>query len=207
MLAQEALNTLFQLAVVLIIAGLVYLVAGKKRGKFTNFVGLTAPTGTSMAWALFAAFILAPATIALFYFTPLREAAMADNTIAGRIRGLGLGRETFALIAIIALAKTSLTEEIFFRGLIAKRLIGWLGFTAGNTIHAALFGAIHLLIFVVPGGPAFGPVVAAAFFGITGASGWLMAYLNERVGGGSIAPSWLVHGVANLIAYPVLAFA
>jgi hypothetical protein len=49
-------------------------------------------------------------------------------------------------------------------------------------------------------------VAAAAFFLVTGGSGWIMAWLNERLGNGSIAPSWLMHGLGNAVAYPALAF-
>jgi len=58
----------------------------------------------------------------------------------------------------------------------------------------------------VPGGPVFDPVVAAALFGMTGAAGWVMAWPNERVGDGSTAPSWLMHGLGNAVADPVIAF-
>jgi membrane protease YdiL (CAAX protease family) len=206
MLAQEALNTALQLAAVLVIAVVVYLLAGRNRGGFGTFTGLTWPTAKSMGWALPAALAIIPLTLALFYFTPLREAGAAENTVAGKIRAQGFSGETIAVIALVALAKTSLTEEIFFRGLIAKRLIRWLGFLAGNTLHAVIFGVVHILIFVVPGGPAFSWSIAAAFLGVTGGAGWLMTYLNERTGNGSIAPSWLLHGLSNAIAYPLLAF-
>jgi membrane protease YdiL (CAAX protease family) len=206
MLAQEALNTALQLAAALVIAVVVYLIAGRNRGGFGTFTGLTWPTAKSMGWALATGLVIIPLTLALFYFTPLREAAAAENTIAGKIRAQGFSGATIALVALVALVKTSLTEEIFFRGPVAKRLIRWLGFLAGNTLHAVIFGAVHMLIFVVPGGPAFSWPVAAAAFGVTGGAGWVMACLNERAGNGSIAPSWLLHGVSNAIAYPLLAF-
>jgi membrane protease YdiL (CAAX protease family) len=106
----------------------------------------------------------------------------------------------------VAGVKTALTEEIFFRGLIAKRLISWLGFSVGNLIHALIFGAVHLLIFLIPGGPKFTPLLGAAFLLLPGASGWLMAFANEKAGNGSIAPGWMIHALGNAAAYPILAF-
>jgi membrane protease YdiL (CAAX protease family) len=136
----------------------------------------------------------------------LRNLANGDNTVVGMIRDSGLSAETIGVVLIVAFLKTGLSEEIFFRGLIAKRLIAWLGFPIGNTLQALLFGAVHLLIFVVPGGPAFDPLAATAFVAVTGTAGWVMGWINERLGNGSIAPSWLMHGLGNAIAYPVLAF-
>ncbi|MEM9235012.1 MAG: CPBP family intramembrane glutamic endopeptidase, partial [Pseudomonadota bacterium] len=102
--------------------------------------------------------------------------------------------------------KTALSEEIFFRGLIAKRLINGFGFWTGNTLHALLFGGIHMLIFVVPGGPEFTPLLGATILFLPGLAGWLMAYANERLGNGSIGPGWLIHALGNAISYPILAF-
>jgi hypothetical protein len=48
--------------------------------------------------------------------------------------------------------------------------------------------------------------LAAIVVAMTGLVGWLLGYVNERVGNGSILPSWGAHGATNLIAYGVLAF-
>lgn len=206
MLLQEVINTAVQLTVVLVICTLVWLVFGRKRNGLFAYLGLIPPMARSMTVA-FAIFIAWQAVKVFFYFHPeIREAAAADNTVAGQIRAQGASIETFALILIIALFKTALAEEILFRGLIAKRLINGLGFWAGNTIQAAFFGAIHLLIFVVPGGPDFTPLLAAMFFGLPGMAGWLMGFANEKMGNGSIAPGWLIHALGNATSYPILAF-
>jgi hypothetical protein len=41
---------------------------------------------------------------------------------------------------------------------------------------------------------------------IIGLSGWVSGWLNENQGNGSIIPSWLVHGSANLISSLVVMF-
>jgi membrane protease YdiL (CAAX protease family) len=203
---QELINTAVQLAIVLLVALVVWAIFGRKKSSFPAYVGLTAPTSKAMLWALCATLVLTPLSISAFYFTSLRELASGANTVAGDIRALGLSVETWATILVVAFLKTALSEEIFFRGLIAKRLINALGFGVGNSIHAAIFGAVHLLIFVVPGGPAWDWIAAGAFFGVSALGGWVSAWLNEKVGNGSILPSWLLHGVSNAAAYPILAF-
>lgn len=211
---QELVNTAFQLVVVLIAALLAWLISfvitsvirKREHPNFFRYIGLIAPTPWAMLWSIAACLALIPATIGLFLLPELREMAAGANTVAGKVRASGLNADTIGMIAVMALLKTALSEEIFFRGLIAKRLIAWLGFTAGNLIQAAIFGAVHMLIFIAPGGPAFSPGIAALFFGVTAAGGWVMGFLNERAGNGSIAPSWLLHGLSNAVAYPVLAF-
>jgi uncharacterized protein len=204
---QEAINATLQVAVVLIVALVLWAIFARKKESFPRYIGLIAPTRKAVLWTLGAALILIPASLSLFMLPQLREMAAGSNTVAGQIREQGLSADVAGQIVLIALFKTALSEEIFFRGLIAKRLIRWLGFAAGNAIHAVLFGAIHLLIFAIPGGPAFDPVLALAMGGVPALGGWIMAWLNERVGNGSIAPSWFLHAATNALAYPVLAFA
>jgi len=207
MITQELVNTAVQAAVVFIIAAVFYFFAGKARGDYFRFIGLYAPTRKAMVWAVLISLIAVPAMLALFMAGPVREAAAGGNTVAGQIRDNGWSPETLAVIFIVAVFKTSFTEEIFFRGVIAKRFIKWMGFFLGNTIHALIFGAIHLFIFIAPEGPEFSWTVAGAILGVTGGMAWVVAWLNERVGNGSIAPGWFIHAAGNIIAYPVLAFA
>jgi membrane protease YdiL (CAAX protease family) len=203
---QEAINATLQVAIVLIIALVVWLIFGRKRANLFRWIGLYPPPAKGWLWALGATLIVSPLSLALFLIPSLHEMAAGPNTVAGLMREQGPSWDVIGQIAVVAFVKTALSEEIFFRGLIAKRLINGLGFAWGNTIHAALFGAVHLLIFVIPGGPAFDPLIAAAFVLITGGAGWIMAWVNETKAEGSIAPSWLMHGLGNAIAYPVLAF-
>lgn len=203
---QELFNSGIQIVIALAVVFLFWVLFARKRSGFLAFAGLHGAPMRAMGLALLAALVFAPLTIAVFMLPGLADAATGPDTVAGRIQALGLMPETFAIIGIIAFLKTSGSEEILFRGLIAKRLIAWLGFGAGNTLHALIFASIHLLIFVAPGGPAFDPVLAAALMGVGFTGGWVMAWINEKRAGGSIAPGWLMHGLSNAIAYPALAF-
>ncbi len=203
---EELVNSGIQIVIALAIVFLFWLIFARKRSGFLTYAGLHgAPLG-AVGLAVIAALVFAPLTIAVFMLPGLADAATGPETVAGRIQALGVTPETFAIIGVIAFLKTSGSEEILFRGLIAKRLIAWLGFGVGNTLHALIFASIHLLIFVAPGGPAFDPVLAAALMGVGFTGGWVMAWINERRAGGSIVPGWLMHGLSNAIAYPALAF-
>jgi uncharacterized protein len=205
-MVQESINAALQIAVFTLIPLIVWAIFARKQESFPRYIGLIAPTTKAMLWTLGVAAILIPASLAVFMLPAIRDMAAGSNTVAGHIREQGLSADVVGQILIVALFKTALSEEILFRGFIAKRLIRWLGFGAGNTIHAVLFGAIHLLIFVIPGGPKFDPVLALAIGGLPAVGSWIMAWLNERVGNGSIAPSSFLHALTNAIAYPLLAF-
>ena len=205
-MVQEAINAALQVAVFTLIPLIVWAIFARKQEGFPRYVGLIAPTTQAMLWTLGVAIILIPVSLAVFMLPGVSDMAAGSNTVAGHIREQGMSADVVGQILIVALFKTALSEEILFRGFIAKRLIRWLGFGAGNTLHAALFGAVHLLVFVIPGGPKFDPVLALAVAGLPAIGGWIMAWLNERVGNGSIAPSWFLHALTNAIAYPLLAF-
>ncbi len=203
---QESVNAIVQLAVVLVIGLVFWLLFGRKHAGFFRWIGLVAPTAGSMRTAFIVFLAWSALTTLVYFWPPMSSVASAENTIAGMLRAEGFSAEIVGVILIVAGIKTAFTEEIFFRGLIAKRLINAFGFWAGNTVQALLFGAIHLLIFAIPGGPVFTLELGAAVLLLPGGAGFLMGYLNERVGNGSIAPGWLIHAFGNAVSYPILAF-
>lgn len=206
LLVEEFFSAAVQVAAALIIAFVVYLIFGRKTGRFKNYTGLGWPPLWAIGWGVAAGLVLALAGIVLFTALGLTGVATGEGTFSGKLKTIGPTPTAFAFILIIAFIKTSLSEEIFFRGIIAKRLIAWLGLVWGNPVQAAIFGAVHLLLFFVPGGLAFSWFLALILFLFTGAMGWVFAYLNERKGNGSIVPGWLAHGVLNAVSYPVFAF-
>ena len=111
---------------------------------------------------------------------------------------MGLSPESLVILFIAAVFKTSFTEELFFRGFLAKRLIAWLGFGVGNFIQALIFGIIHVLIFLYMNA---GIGFLIFMFLLSGLAGWLTAYINEKMANGSIIPGWIAHGLGNVLAY------
>lgn len=109
-----------------------------------------------------------------------------------------VGQGTSALIPalIYSFVTTGLSEEIFFRGFIGKRLINKFGLKTGNLAQGVLFGLLHGAMFVSIAG--IGGAVLIIL--ITGTAGCLMGYIDEGLSKGSIVPSWLLHGCANLCA-------
>lgn len=205
MFSAQLVGALGQLAVVLIVVSALWAMFGRRTAGWAQWLGLGLPPQGWWKGALVIVAGLAAIKIPLFTLTPLLELTSGENTVGGMLSGRGWGAEVIATILVMALVKTALTEEILFRGLIAKRLIGWLGFSAGNLAQALLFGAVHLAIFFTPGAPPPSPISIAAFFVLPTIAGWLMGFANERWGGGTIWPGWMIHGVGNAIAYSVFA--
>jgi len=206
MLQQEAINTAVQLCVAMLAALVAWGLAGRRRGGFFRFVGLHSPGAAGWRAGALGALVFAPASIVLFMTPSLRAIASADNTVAGKIASEGFSPEIAAVILLIALVKTALAEEIVFRGIIAKTLIRWFSFWPGNILHALIFGAVHALVFIVPGGAPYSHIGAAAIVGLPALAAIVSVWINERRGGGSILPGWLMHATANALAYPALAF-
>ncbi|MBN9104780.1 MAG: CPBP family intramembrane metalloprotease [Propionibacteriaceae bacterium] len=107
----------------------------------------------------------------------------------------GLGWAGLPGVVAYALLQTAFAEESLFRGFLLKRIAAGLGFRPANAIQASLFGLLHAVPFGLAVGAGWG--VAIGF--LTGAIGALMGYVNERLAGGSLVPSWTLHAAANLL--------
>ena len=97
-------------------------------------------------------------------------------------------------VLIYAFIRTALSEELFFRGFITKRLINNFGFNIGNLIQGVLFGLVHIVLMPSANISVIVLIMVGVF---TGFIGWYMGYINERMANGSIIPGWIIHGLAN----------
>lgn len=203
MIIDTVVSTIIQLCIFALIPFVVYLIGYRQIKGFFEYVGIKKTTKRAVLYSLLVFAIFVPVA-SIFYFSPdLREVTSAGNTVTGQLRTAGLSLSTLLQLLVIAIFKTSLTEEIFFRGFIAKRLIGWLGFHWGNPLQALIFGAIHLVVFIAQ---PFSILLAVAIVFLPTLGGWIAGYLMERVGNGSIVPAWMLHALINLVAYWALAF-
>lgn len=197
---------IMQIIVVILVAAGFWFAFGRSKMRFASWIGLTAPSTGALKVAIAATLALLVVKLPLLLWPRWLDTVSGGGTVIGSMSDMGLGADAIGSLLIIAFLKTALSEELLFRGLIAKRLYGFMGFRVGNIIQAALFGAVHLFIFALPDGPSFEVGLASAFFALPAISGWVIGYVNEKYGGGSIAPGWLMHGAGNAIWYYLLAF-
>ena len=204
-MVQELINSITQLIAFSAIPFIVYLVRKKSLKGFFDDLGLkSAPLNAMFLGGFSSLLILVPPLIAASLDADTLEAFHHPESMTGRFHAMGFGLESMMLILITALIKTSLSEEIFFRGFVAKRLMSVMGAKWGNITQAIIFGAIHILIMMqISESMAF----IVLMFILTTAAAWLMAFINETKANGSILPSWLMHGLGNVLAYSILAFA
>ena len=196
----QLLGVVLQVGVVVAIAAIVWALFGRKTGGFRRYVGLTAAPSNAI---LLAAVVGVALPVLMLSIPSFRAMASGPDTVAGSaVEQLGRAA-AIPVLLLLAIFKTAFAEELLFRGLIGKRLIAWLGFQAGNAIQAALFGAVHLLIFMVAARPDL--VSGIAFIAIVSLSGWINGWLNESRGDGSILPGWTAHALANSITYMFVA--
>jgi uncharacterized protein len=106
-----------------------------------------------------------------------------------------LGAGTVATALVYELGMTALGEELFFRGLIAGWLLGWLGARWGNLAQALVFLVPHVPVILIA--PGLWWLVLIAGFG----GGLTLGLLRQRTG--SILPGLLGHGIGNTVAAAV----
>lgn len=200
----EFIGALLQLIGFSLIPFLVYLISKKKVKGFLPYIGLKKSNRKANLLALLIASLLGGPVILLSVLNPEFKAILTHpGSVSGQIRELGFSAGAVLIVLITALLKTSLSEEIFFRGFVAKRLIAWLGFQTGNIIQAVLFGAIHTLLFLTI---SKNPLFLTVIFLFPALGAYFKAYLNEKMADGSIVPGWIAHGVGNVLAYSVIGF-
>ena len=202
MLVQEIVNTISQLLLATLIPFIVYLAKHKTNKGFLEYVGLYNINGRKVLLysGLFAiiSFILMVGPMILF----LRSGALkSDLFVQAALKQQGLNLQSIITLFIMAIFKTSLSEEIFFRGFIGKRLINKFGFNTGNSTQAVLFGLVHSIL-----GFQMGTTNLLILVASTAVVGYLLGYLVEKIGNGSIVPSWITHASSNCISFYIFAF-
>ena len=192
-------GAILQVGVVLIVCFVAWLIFGRRKASFRFWVGLTgAPpllllvclaVGAAGAWLLLHAPGVAPL-------------ASGPGTVIAASTPDGVTAGALVVLVVGAVFKTAFAEEMFFRGLIGKRLYAVMGFWPGNLVQGLLFGAVHLPLLLLPDAPRQTALLMVGFVTVLAlASGWL----NERRAGGSILPGFALHAAGNLTTYLGLA--
>lgn len=186
------MSSIIQVLLFSIIPFVWWLISGRKDDTFLNWLGLKRfsiknKLNYSLLFLAIIVILMIPSLVITTFL--LDESTMATSQFSGG--GISV---LFAAI-IYAFLQTGFSEELFFRGFLAKRLIHKLGFQWGNIIQGSLFGLMHGVLFISTSG-LLGLVVIVL---ITGITGYLLGWINEKYSNGSIISSWLIHGTVNLI--------
>ncbi len=201
MFVSTSISTVAQLAIVLLTALLLYWpLRGRERPPFVTFLGLGSPRLIGLIVGCFLGFVAAAGVLAI---PGMAAIAGGQGSVVHGIIASGLDLEAVTTLIVLATVKTALSEEIFFRGLIAKRSVAWFGPVAGNAAQALVFGAVHFGLMLALRA---GLLVAAAFGVFTTAMALTASLLNERLGNSTIWPGWAMHATSNLVSYLWIAY-
>lgn len=200
----QLISALLQLVGFSLIPLVVFLIRKKTFKGFLNWIGIRKSNKRANLLAFLVMLVSAIPLIALSWFNEEFWQIMTDPaSVTGQFRAQGFSTSALISLLIVAVLKTSLTEEIFFRGFVAKRLIAVTNFRTGNIIQALIFGIIHTLLFLSVTSNVFFLTVIFLFPAITS---YFKVYLNEKMANGSIVPGWIAHGSANILAYSTIGF-
>ncbi|GMQ57737.1 CPBP family glutamic-type intramembrane protease [Vallitalea sediminicola] len=187
-------SAIIQVIVLSIIPFFWWLITSRKKVSFFRWVGIKVPKIKNkrlyfISFILIVLLSLIPMYIIFRLFISVDATGIAISQFQGQ-------RISALLPALVwAFLQTGLSEEIFFRGFLNKRLINKFGFELGNSIQSLIFGLMHgVFLFSV-----VGVVGAIVITGLTGIAGWFHGWMNEKQSDGSIISSWLLHGIGNII--------
>ena len=192
-------STIMQCGILVGIPWLFYLIFERQKNGFFSWVGLYRPADRRWIKSAVVVFIIAIIVMAgslqwFINFGGLSKELLYSLDLGSKV----LTVELVLIVLIKAIVQTSLSEEVFFRGFIGKRVQKKFGYLAGTLTQAILFGLPHGLPFVL--------VYKAYAFGITfflaaTIVGYMQFWLNEKRGHGSIIPSIIVHATMNVISF------
>lgn len=191
------INSIIQILVFSIVPFLWWLITAQKKENFFHWLGLKKIKNSK-------GFVQTLLLVALaFCVTSIGILALIQGVKMATSVFYGAGIRALPSAIVYAFLTTALSEEILFRGFLLKRIANRWGFTTANIIQAVIFGILHGAMFF----PLVGVLKAGIIIAFTGGIGWCMGYVNEKKAGGSIVPSWLIHGIANLFSASMSMFA
>lgn len=198
------INAIKQVLLFALIPFLIYLIRERTVTGFAKYLGLKRSTQKANLYAVLLMLALAsPTMIIVMIDESFKEVLHDPRSVTGTLKMMGLGMESIFTLLVIAILKTSLSEEIFFRGFVAKRLIAITNYKTGNLLQAFIFGIIHTLLFLTITDNILFLVI---IFVIPTIGAYVKVHLNEKLADGSIIPGWIAHASANLLAYSLIAF-
>lgn len=201
----ETISAILQIVVFVLIPFLFFVIKNKKVNGFLSYIGLTLTTKKAILLSIITSLVFLIGALALILIdSSIREVMITPPSVTGKLRQMGLRPESIIVLLIIACFKTSFAEEIFFRGFLAKRLMNLLGYIKGNILQSLIFALLHVFLFY-----AFtksGIPFLIFIFCFSGYAAFLIGYVNEKIGNGSIIPGWIAHGLGNTLSYLIIAF-
>lgn len=187
-------SAVLQLFLFSIIPLIWWLITDRKTSFFT-WIGLKKPVLKIKAAKLCLIIIGACVIYTLAMIGIMNTLFDPDKTANSQFSGQGIG--ALPKILVYAVIQTGLSEEIFFRGFLCKRLANKIGFIPANTIQSLCFGLAHGIPFGLVSGNVLVLIICTI---LPGALGYVQGWMNEKCAGGSIVTSWILHSAMNILS-------
>lgn len=198
------ISIIIQILIFSIIPFFTFLITRKTYKWFFNYIGLKKSTKKANSLAIINAIIYFSLILILIISNEeVKNIFASSESITWKFSQLEFSFKNMFFLILIAFFQTAFSEEIFFRGFLAKKLIHFLGYLKGNILQAIIFWFIHSLAFAF-----FIKNIFAIFFIflIPTISAYFSVYLNEKIWKSSIIPSWIFHWLSNLLTYSIIWF-
>lgn len=204
-LLNHLISAIIQLLVFTLIPFVFYSIKEKKIAGFLNFIGLYKTPVKPIRLAALTSLLFVFTGLALIYTSAdIKDIFLSPSAVTGQLHGLGLNVTSIIILLLIAWIKTSLAEEIFFRGFISKMFVSRLGFNYGNAAQAVFFGFIHAILFYKIAHCGFFQLLF--IFTFSTLAGGIIGYIKHKYANDSIVPGWIAHGLGNTLSYFIIAF-
>ncbi len=197
MVVNKIISSMMQILILVLIPFVWWLITARNKESFISWIGLKKISGSSKK-VVISSIATTVGFLLLGYF--IQYLLQSVETAVSEFNGLGI--RAIPAIFIYAVFNTSFPEELLFRGFLLKRMRSQIGFLWANVMQALLFGLIHCMMFW----NLAGKISAFIILAFTGLIAWTMGYINEKMAGGSILPSWCIHAVSNLFTGICAAF-
>ena len=189
------INSIIQVIFFSIIPLIWWLVTARKKESFFKWIGLKKIV-INGSMLKFITLILIISVGYIFLISIIMSELVSKTDIATN-QFYKQGWVALPSILFYAVIQTGLSEEIFFRGFLGKRLINKYNFLVGNTVQAIMFGLLH----GIPFGFATNNILVTILLTLLpGAFGWFQGWINEKYSSGSIIPSWIIHSLMNILS-------
>lgn len=189
------LEAIVQVILFSIIPFIWWFITSRRKEKFLSWIGLKKPVIEGSLIKLILLIGIVSIADILSMSIIMTQLMSGIDTATSQFSNQGI--KSLPSILAFAIIKTGLSEEIFFRGFLAKRFIHKFDFKVGNTIQAFLFGIIH----GIPLGLATGNILILILFTLLPSIiGWTQGWMNEKRSSGSIIPSWITHSIINILS-------
>jgi membrane protease YdiL (CAAX protease family) len=196
---QSLIDSIVNLLLFSLIPFIWWFIFWRKKEGFLFWIGIKKPIVQNKRLVILLGFLFLVISLSSNIFIEIVE---TSETAVGQFQGMGIAALPSALL--FGMIKTGAAEEILFRGFLAKRCIQRLGFVFGNIIQAFLFGVMHLVLFQIAS--SINLFQSVLIFSIPFLTSLFFGYINEKKSDGSIIPSWLMHGIGNVIASIITMF-